>query len=65
MEILTQEETLILTRIADGIKDEAIAEEMNCSRATIRNMLMGMFRVTNTPNRYALIAWGFRNGYLN
>ena len=64
MEILTKEETKILKRIADGVNDEKIAAEMGCSRARIRLSIMTMFRVTNAPNRYALITWGFRNGYL-
>lgn len=64
MEILTKEETKILKLIADGASDEIIADSLGCSRGSVRIAIKSMFRVTNTENRYALIAWGFRNNYL-
>lgn len=64
MEILTKKETKILKMVADGASDEEIAAEVGCSRGSIRITLKSMYRLTNTPNRCAFIAWGFRNGYL-
>lgn len=61
---LNNEEKKILEQIATGTNDDCIADEMGYSRGTVRSRILKMFGKTGSDNRYELITWGFRNGYL-
>ena len=61
---ITPKQLEILKLIADGYSSDEIAKELENSKNTINNIRLTMLNRFQVKNTSHLIAWGFRNGYL-
>jgi DNA-binding NarL/FixJ family response regulator len=62
---LTEREFLILKFIAAGYSDLEIAQFLKLANSTLRRSIDVLYRKTDVCCRASLVAWGFRNNYLN
>lgn len=62
---LTEKERKVLKYIANGMDDKRIAVKLDCSYATVRLILMGLFKTFRTNKRAEMIYLACKNGILN
>ncbi|MCM1339404.1 MAG: LuxR C-terminal-related transcriptional regulator [Muribaculaceae bacterium] len=61
---ITKRKKEILELLAEGYGDKEIAEELVITTNTAKTHIAQMFNMCQVNNRATLVAWGFRNGYL-
>lgn len=59
---LSHREREVLSLVADGLGDAAIAETLKVSRNTVRNHVSNIYRKTNVRQRGALVVWARERG---
>ncbi len=61
---LTEEEQSLLRYLAAGLKDEAIARHLACSRRTLRRRVDGLLDKLGATSRFQAGALAARRGWL-
>jgi len=61
---ITPKQLEVLKLLANGYSSEEIAKQLGNSNRTIDSIRRDMLKTFSVNNVAHLIAWGFRNGYL-
>lgn len=61
---ITARETKIIKLISQGYTDNEIAENINSTYATVRNIFHNLLIKTGTVNRPHLVSWAYKDGVL-
>ncbi|NDJ52452.1 MAG: response regulator transcription factor [Chloroflexi bacterium] len=64
-EKLTQQEALILRKIARGVSNEDLAEELSITVHTVKNHITSIYRKIGVNSRAAAVAYAWENGLVN
>jgi DNA-binding NarL/FixJ family response regulator len=60
--VLSDRELQVLQLVANGLKNEEIAQELEISKRTVDNHVTNILEKTGTKNRVALVSWALKWG---